>query len=68
MRAKVADFGLVKNAADRKAGKFSIETKVAGYFGYLALEYAGETYLSLLEVGALEYIIKQKSEFEIIEL
>ncbi|GJY46526.1 beta-glucosidase-like SFR2, chloroplastic [Tanacetum coccineum] len=50
MRAKVADFGLVKNAADRKAGKFSIETKVAGYFGYLALEYAGETYLSLLEL------------------
>ncbi|KAJ4968096.1 hypothetical protein NE237_014797 [Protea cynaroides] len=35
MRAKVSDFGLVKNA-----GKFSIETKLAGTFGYLAPEYA----------------------------
>ncbi|PWA79011.1 hypothetical protein CTI12_AA166520 [Artemisia annua] len=40
MRAKVADFGLVKNATDGKGGKFSIETKVAGTFGYLAPEYA----------------------------
>ncbi|GAA0170837.1 hypothetical protein LIER_25016 [Lithospermum erythrorhizon] len=37
MRAKVSDFGLVKNAPD---GKFSIETKLAGTFGYLAPEYA----------------------------
>ncbi|KAK2384181.1 receptor protein kinase TMK1 [Trifolium repens] len=37
MRAKVADFGLVKNAPD---GKHSIETKLAGTFGYLAPEYA----------------------------
>ncbi|MCH89727.1 putative receptor protein kinase TMK1-like, partial [Trifolium medium] len=37
MRAKVADFGLVKNAPD---GKYSIETKLAGTFGYLAPEYA----------------------------
>ncbi|KAL4561078.1 hypothetical protein LXL04_033240 [Taraxacum kok-saghyz] len=37
MRAKVADFGLVKSAPD---GKHSLETKVAGTFGYLAPEYA----------------------------
>ncbi|KAJ6355012.1 hypothetical protein OIU77_005580 [Salix suchowensis] len=37
MRAKVADFGLVKNAPD---GKYSMETKLAGTFGYLAPEYA----------------------------
>ncbi|GKD22631.1 receptor-like kinase TMK4, partial [Tanacetum coccineum] len=48
MIAKVGDFGLVKNAPDGKAGKFSIEMKVAGTFGYLAPEYAGETYLPLL--------------------
>ncbi|GJX84925.1 receptor-like kinase TMK4 [Tanacetum coccineum] len=39
MRAKVADFGLVKNAPD-KDGKFSVETRLAGTFGYLAPEYA----------------------------
>ncbi|GAA0165962.1 hypothetical protein Leryth_019073 [Lithospermum erythrorhizon] len=38
MRAKVADFGLVKNAPD--GNKYSIETKLAGTFGYLAPEYA----------------------------
>ncbi|RZC70233.1 hypothetical protein C5167_033352 [Papaver somniferum] len=37
MRAKVADFGLVRNAP---TGKFSVETKLAGTFGYLAPEYA----------------------------
>uniref|UniRef100_A0A7N0UQT1 non-specific serine/threonine protein kinase n=1 Tax=Kalanchoe fedtschenkoi TaxID=63787 RepID=A0A7N0UQT1_KALFE len=37
MRAKVADFGLVKSAPD---GKYSLETKLAGTFGYLAPEYA----------------------------
>uniref|UniRef100_A0A7N0TS23 non-specific serine/threonine protein kinase n=1 Tax=Kalanchoe fedtschenkoi TaxID=63787 RepID=A0A7N0TS23_KALFE len=37
MRAKVADFGLVKSAPD---GKYSMETKLAGTFGYLAPEYA----------------------------
>lgn len=37
MRAKVADFGLVRNAPD---GKYSVETKLAGTFGYLAPEYA----------------------------
>ncbi|KAA8548355.1 hypothetical protein F0562_000039 [Nyssa sinensis] len=37
MRAKVADFGLVKNAPD---GKNSVETRLAGTFGYLAPEYA----------------------------
>nr|GFA29455.1 receptor-like kinase TMK4 [Tanacetum cinerariifolium] len=34
--AKVVDFGLVKNVPDGKARKFSIETKVARTFGYLA--------------------------------
>ncbi|TKY47809.1 Receptor kinase TMK4 [Spatholobus suberectus] len=38
MRAKVADFGLVKNIAPD--GKDSVETRVAGTFGYLAPEYA----------------------------
>nr|KYP56029.1 putative receptor protein kinase TMK1 [Cajanus cajan] len=37
MRAKVADFGLVKHAPD---GKYSVETRLAGTFGYLAPEYA----------------------------
>ncbi|KAH7835925.1 hypothetical protein Vadar_031158 [Vaccinium darrowii] len=37
MRAKVADFGLVKNAPD---GQYSLETRLAGTFGYLAPEYA----------------------------
>ncbi|PPD79953.1 hypothetical protein GOBAR_DD23104 [Gossypium barbadense] len=37
MRAKVADFGLVRNAPD---GKHSVETRLAGTFGYLAPEYA----------------------------
>ncbi|KAK6150304.1 hypothetical protein DH2020_015236 [Rehmannia glutinosa] len=37
MRAKVADFGLVRLAAE---GKGSIETRIAGTFGYLAPEYA----------------------------
>ncbi|KAJ7554087.1 hypothetical protein O6H91_06G124400 [Diphasiastrum complanatum] len=36
-RAKVSDFGLVKLAPE---GKHSIETKLAGTFGYLAPEYA----------------------------
>ncbi|KAK8560737.1 hypothetical protein V6N13_026173 [Hibiscus sabdariffa] len=34
---EVADFGLVKNAPD---GKHSLETRLAGTFGYLAPEYA----------------------------
>ncbi|CAN6875759.1 unnamed protein product [Brassica oleracea] len=37
MRAKVADFGLVRLAPE---GNYSIETRVAGTFGYLAPEYA----------------------------
>ena len=45
MRAKVADFGLVKNAPD---GKYSVETRLAGTFGYLAPEYAGKHTLSFI--------------------
>ncbi|GMH26277.1 hypothetical protein Nepgr_028120 [Nepenthes gracilis] len=37
MRAKVSDFGLVRPAPD---GKASIQTKLAGTFGYLSPEYA----------------------------
>ncbi|KAH7839928.1 hypothetical protein Vadar_010433 [Vaccinium darrowii] len=37
MRAKVADFGLVRLAPD---GKASVVTRLAGTFGYLAPEYA----------------------------
>ncbi|KAL8515869.1 hypothetical protein ACS0TY_014533 [Phlomoides rotata] len=37
MRAKIADFGLVKNAPDVNV---SVETQLAGTFGYLAPEYA----------------------------
>ncbi|KAL6555634.1 hypothetical protein OROHE_007306 [Orobanche hederae] len=37
MRAKVSDFGLVRSAPD---GNYSVETRLAGTFGYLAPEYA----------------------------
>lgn len=39
MRAKVADFGLVRLVPEN--GTHSILTKVAGTFGYLAPEYIG---------------------------
>ncbi|RVW69932.1 Receptor protein kinase TMK1 [Vitis vinifera] len=48
MRAKVADFGLVRLAPE---GKGSIETRIAGTFGYLAPEYAGACYFSPYFVG-----------------
>ncbi|XP_076882934.1 receptor-like kinase TMK4 [Bidens hawaiensis] len=38
MRAKVADFGLVKIVFD---GKYSVDTRWAGTFGYMPPEYAG---------------------------
>lgn len=44
LRAKVADFGLVRLAPD---GKASFETRLAGTFGYLAPEYAGESFFLL---------------------
>lgn len=46
MRAKVADFGLVRLAPD---GKASVATRLAGTFGYLAPEYAGN-FISLVLV------------------
>jgi serine/threonine protein kinase len=47
MKAKVADFGLVRLApADGKC--VSIETRLAGTFGYLAPEYAGDHPIFLL--------------------
>jgi hypothetical protein len=46
-RAKVSDFGLVKLAPE---GKFSVETRLAGTFGYLAPEYAGESFLVSLHL------------------
>jgi serine/threonine protein kinase len=45
LRAKVADFGLMKDAPD---GNLSVATRLAGTFGYLAPEYAGKIYLVLL--------------------
>jgi len=41
MRAKVADFGLVRLAPE---GQASFQTKLAGTFGYMAPEYAGNTF------------------------
>jgi len=43
-RAKVSDFGLVKLAPN---GEKSVVTKLAGTFGYLAPEYAGNFFLNL---------------------
>ncbi|EEF32146.1 protein binding protein, putative [Ricinus communis] len=40
MTAKLGDFGLVKNVPDDKS---SLETRVAGTFGYLVPEYAGKS-------------------------
>ncbi|KAM1326521.1 hypothetical protein EV2_011271 [Malus domestica] len=44
MRAKVSDFGLVRLAPE---GKASIETRLAGTFGYLAPEYAATGRMTL---------------------
>lgn len=54
MRAKVADFGLVKNAPD---GKYSVETRLAGTFGYLAPEYAGKQCLIFIFSCQMNYEI-----------
>ena len=43
MRAKVAGFGLVKNLPD---GKYSVDTQLAGTFGYFAPEYVGTKVLA----------------------
>ncbi|KAJ8427169.1 hypothetical protein Cgig2_024701 [Carnegiea gigantea] len=56
MRAKVSDFGLVKNAPDQ--GKYSVETRLAGTFGYLAPEYASK----LSSTSMLNY---HKNKFEL---
>ena len=51
-RAKVSDFGLVKLAPE--GNLHSVETRLAGTFGYLAPEYAGKSpmILHLFVVGA----------------
>jgi kinase len=49
MKAKVADFGLVRLAPSDGNGKcVSVETRLAGTFGYLAPEYAGDHPLIVL--------------------
>lgn len=53
MRAKVADFGLVRLAPE---GKASIETRIAGTFGYLAPEYAG-IYLLVLDLSFASLVL-----------
>lgn len=44
-RAKVSDFGLVKLAPN---GEKSVVTKLAGTFGYLAPEYAGDNFFQVI--------------------
>lgn len=46
LRAKVAEFGLVRLAPD--IGQRSIETRLAGTFGYLAPEHAGNEHLEFV--------------------
>lgn len=50
MRAKVADFGLVRLAPE---GKASFQTCLAGTFGYLAPEYAGKTFQNVLHFSLM---------------
>ncbi|XP_031275101.1 receptor protein kinase TMK1-like [Pistacia vera] len=52
MKAKVADFGLVRLVPDN--GKHSIETRVAGTFGYLAPEYV-ETGRATIKVDVYSF-------------
>lgn len=51
-RAKVSDFGLVKLAPE---GKYSVETRLAGTFGYLAPEYAGKLHFRFLHRLTVTY-------------
>ena len=53
MRGKVADFGLVKNAPD---GKYSMQSRVAGTFGYVAPEYAGKHMPNIRRIIYKEFI------------
>ena len=55
-RAKVSDFGLLKSAPD---GNFSVATRLAGTFGYLAPEYAGMTdfYFTLFNSTAFDHLV-----------
>jgi len=48
LRAKVADFGLVRPAPENE--QRLIETRVAGTFGYLDPDYAGTEILILLQI------------------
>ncbi|KAI8523302.1 hypothetical protein RHMOL_Rhmol13G0062800 [Rhododendron molle] len=62
MRAKVSDFGLVRNAPD---GKQSVETKLAGTFGYLAPEYAVDFRVSS-EYYSIQHVFKFVEPFLIV--
>ncbi|GFZ00351.1 leucine-rich repeat protein kinase family protein [Actinidia rufa] len=59
MRAKVADFGLVRLAPD---GKVSVVTKLAGTFGYLAPEYAALTNKKTSNKQQNVLLIRKKKE------
>ena len=66
MRAKVSDFGLVRLAPEGK--QCSVETRLAGTFGYLAPEYAGNCQISclhdlaMLVLNYVGYVVMVKLE------
>jgi hypothetical protein len=62
MRAKVSDFGLVRLAPE---GKGSIETRIAGTFGYLAPEYAGTISSSCFTLQLLFNLFQVQDIFEL---
>jgi serine/threonine protein kinase len=62
MRAKVSDFGLVRLAPE---GKGSIETRIAGTFGYLAPEYAGTISSSCFTLQLMFNLFQVQDIFEL---
>jgi serine/threonine protein kinase len=63
LRAKVSDFGLVKLAPEGTL--HSVETRLAGTFGYLAPEYAGKC-LTLDQLNVLSAHIKSSENHTLI--